>query len=102
MIKLKIVFILFGSNLLISTCYSKANNVWDDYMQDAIQINSPIEFIDKYNKYTVVDPKKKIRLTDFGNIESNKSGVKYTLKNYGVQILNNGKVFSKKGQCVRI
>lgn len=92
--KINFLFLLFGLNLIIPYVFAKTNNGWDDYMQDAIQINSPIEFIDEYNKYTVIDPKKKIRLTDFGNIERNKSGVKYTLKNYGVQILNNNKVYN--------
>ncbi|WP_089606207.1 hypothetical protein [Acinetobacter piscicola] len=91
---IKALILLLGLNLIISSGFAKTSNSWDDYMQDAIQINSPIEFIDKYNKYTVISPKKKIRLTDFGNIEKNKNGVKYTLKKYGVQILNNNKVYN--------
>lgn len=76
---------------------SFANNqelIWNDIKQDSIQINSPIEYIDKFDKYTVISPNKKIRLTDFGNIEKNKNGVNFTLKNYGVQVLNNNKVYN--------
>ena len=67
---------------------------WGDLEEDSIQVSEPVEFIDEYNGYTVINQNKKIKLTDFGNIEKNKNGVKYILKSYGVQILNNGKVFN--------
>lgn len=77
-----------------SHVFAKVNNDWNDLNQDSIQIRSPVEFIDTYNKYTVVGENKKIKLVDFGNIEKVKKDVKYTLKNYGVQVLNGKKVFN--------
>ncbi len=65
----------------------KKNSEWNDYLQDSTQINSPIEYIDSYNKYTVLNPNLKIKLVDFGNINKIKN-IKYSLKKYGVQILN--------------
>lgn len=54
---------------------------WNDYLQDSTQINSPIEYIDSYNKYTVINPNLKIKLVDFGNINKTKKEIKYSLKN---------------------
>ena len=54
---------------------------WSDYLQDSTQINSPIEYIDSYNKYTVINPNLKIKLVDFGNINKTKKDIKYSLKN---------------------
>lgn len=53
---------------------------WNDYLQDSTQINSPIEYIDSYNKYTVINPNLKIKLGDFGNINKTKKEIKYSLK----------------------
>lgn len=77
-----------------SQLFAKVNNNWNDLNQDSIQIKSPVEFIDTYNKYTVVGENKKIKLVDFGNIEKVKKDVKFTLKNYGVQVLNGRKVYN--------
>ena len=90
--KYSCVFIVFL--LIVSNGYAKGNNIWNDVTQDSIQINSPVEFIDNYGKYTVISSKVKIKLSDFGNIDKNKNGIKYTLKNYGVQVLNGDKVFN--------
>lgn len=54
---------------------------WDDYLQDSAQINSPVEYIDTYNKYTAINPNLKIKLVDFGNINKTKKEIKYSLKN---------------------
>lgn len=78
----------------IPICFSKDIDFFGDLKEDSIQVNEPVKFIDEYNGYTVINKNKKIKLTDFGNIEKNKNGVKYILKSYGVQILNNGKVFN--------
>lgn len=90
--KYSCVFIVFL--LIVSNGYAKGNNIWNDVTQDSIQINSPVEFIDNYGKYTVISSKVKIKLSDFGNIDKNKNGIKYTLKNYGVQVLNGDKVYN--------
>lgn len=86
------MFIVFL--LIVSNGYAKGNNIWNDVTQDSIQINSPVEFIDNYGNYTVISSKVKIKLSDFGNIDKNKNGIKYTLKNYGVQVLNGDKVYN--------
>ncbi len=72
----------------------KENSEWNDYLQDSTQINSPIEYIDSYNKYTVLNPNLKIKLVDFGNINKIKKDIKYSLKKYGVQILNRKEVYN--------
>ncbi|TVT75837.1 MULTISPECIES: hypothetical protein [Acinetobacter] len=72
-------------------CYAKENSSWNDYLQDSTQVKSPVEYLDVYNKYSVINPNLKIKLTDFGNIDKTKKNINYTLKKYGVQILN-GKV----------
>ena len=91
---IKILGLFLSLNLIIPVGFSKSSNGWYDVNQDSIQINSPIEFIDAYGKYSIINKDKKIRLTDFGNIEKNKSGYRYILKNYGVQVLNGKKVFN--------
>ena len=60
--------------------YSKVSDDWNDPIQDAIQINTPVEFIDSYGKYIV--------------LYKNKNGIKYILKNYGVDLLNGNKIYT--------
>lgn len=68
--------------LLVLSSNTFANvDEWNDYLQDSTQINSPIEYIDSYNKYTVINPNLKIKLVDFSNINKTKKEVKYSLKN---------------------
>ncbi|MDI2662675.1 hypothetical protein QJ504_16965 [Acinetobacter baumannii] len=80
--------IMIACSVSFNICYAKENSEWNDYLQDSTQINSPIEYIDSYNKYTVLNPNLKIKLVDFGNINKIKKDIKYSLKKYGVQILN--------------
>lgn len=91
---IKKIFLILIINSIFGCGYAKVNNSWNDPTQDAIQVNSPVEFIDQYGKYSVISPNKKIRLTDFGNIEKNKNENKYILKSFGVQIFNKNKVFN--------
>ena len=91
---LKIIFLLISCSLFTTIGNTTTNNIWNDISQDSIQLSSPIEFIDTYNKYTVISKNQKIRLTDYGNIDKNKNGITYTLKNYGVQILNKKNIFN--------
>lgn len=79
--------------ILSSNTFANVDN-FNDYLQDSTQINSPIEYIDTYNKYTVINPNLKIKLTDFGDIEKTKKEIKYSLKKYGVQILNKREVYN--------
>ena len=74
---------IFCSLLLLVLSSNTFANIdeWNDYLQDSIQINSPIEYIDSYNKYTVINPNLKIKLVDFSNINKTKKEVKYSLKN---------------------
>lgn len=53
----------------IPICFSKDIESWGDLGKDSIQVSEPVEFIDEYNDYAVVNQNKKIKLTDFGNIE---------------------------------
>lgn len=87
---IKILGLFLSLNLIVPVGFSKSSNDWYDVNQDSIQISSPVEFMDAYGKYSLISKDKRIRLTDFGDIEKNKSGTKYILKKYGVQILNNG------------
>ncbi|MGR0304521.1 hypothetical protein [Acinetobacter beijerinckii] len=75
-------------------CYAKENSSWSDYLQDSIQVKSPVEYIDVYNNYAVVNPNLKIKLTDFVNIDKTKKNINYTLKKYGVQVLNGKDVYN--------
>ncbi|WP_149932154.1 hypothetical protein [Acinetobacter oleivorans] len=79
--------------VLSSNTFANVDN-FNDYLQDSTQINAPIEYIDTYNKYTVINPNLKIKLTDFGDIEKTKKEIKYSLKKYGVQILNKREVYN--------
>ncbi|WP_338560420.1 hypothetical protein [Acinetobacter sp. KS-LM10] len=91
---IKALGLLLSINLIIPIGFSKSINSWNDTNQDSIQINAPVEFIDTFNNYSVISKNIKIKLTDFGDIENNKAGKKYTLKKYGVQILNNDKIYN--------
>lgn len=56
----------------IPMCFSKDIESWGDLgnlEKDSIQVSEPVEFIDEYNGYTVINQNKKIKLTDFGSIE---------------------------------
>ena len=53
----KILFLFFG--FIVCTNTFAENNNWNDLNQDSIQVRSPVEFIDTYNKYTVVGENKK-------------------------------------------
>ncbi|MFX8768895.1 hypothetical protein [Acinetobacter baumannii] len=86
--------IMIACSVSFNICYAKENSEWNDYLQDSTQINSPIEYIDSYNKYTVLNPNLKIKLVDFGNINKIKKDIKYSLKKYGVQILNRKEVYN--------
>ncbi|NNP77008.1 hypothetical protein A7P54_11335 [Acinetobacter sp. Ac_3412] len=77
-----------------NVCYAKENSSWSDYLQDSTQVKSPVEYIDTYNKYSVISPSLKIKLTDFGNVDKVKKNVNYTLKKYGVQVLNGKDVYN--------
>lgn len=79
--------------VLSSNTFANVDNL-NDYLQDSTQINSPIEYIDTYNKYTVINTNLKIKLVDFGDIQKTKKEIKYTLKKYGVQILNKKEVYN--------
>lgn len=60
-------------NIYIRIYYSymffKKYRIFGDLEKDSIQVSEPVEFIDEYNGYTVINQNKKIKLTDFGNIE---------------------------------
>ncbi|MBJ9956731.1 hypothetical protein [Acinetobacter courvalinii] len=75
-------------------CYSKENPLWNDYLQDSTQVKSPINYIDTYNKYSAIRPDLKIMLRDFGDINKTKKDIKYTLKKYGIQVLNGKDVYN--------
>jgi hypothetical protein len=77
-----------------NVCYAKENSLWDDYLQDATQIKSPVEYIGTYNRYSAISPDSKIMLRDFGNINRTKKNINYKLKKYGVQVLNGRDVYN--------
>ncbi|EPL0173813.1 hypothetical protein N1009_003648, partial [Acinetobacter baumannii] len=85
---------VIACSVSFNICYAKDNSEWNDYLQDSTQINSPIEYIDSYNKYTVIKSNLKIKLVDFGNISKTKKDIKYSLKKYGVQILNRKELYN--------
>ncbi|MGE8560540.1 MAG: hypothetical protein ACN6NJ_06295, partial [Acinetobacter sp.] len=91
----KLIFfaIIFISNAFIFNVFAKSNNSWNDIEQDSIQVSKPIEYIDIYNKYSMISSKLKVKLVDYGNVEKNKKNIKYTLKNYGVEVLNNSSIY---------
>lgn len=53
---------------------------WNDMDQDIIQINNPIQYIDIYNRYMLINPNFKIKLKDLGNISKNKNNISYVQK----------------------
>lgn len=75
-------------------CYSKENPLWNDYLQDSTQVKLPIDYIDAYNKYSAIRPDLKIMLRDFGDVNKTKKDIKYTLKKYGIQVLNGKGVYN--------
>lgn len=75
-------------------CYSKENPLWKDCLQDSTQVKLPIDYIDAYNKYSAIRPDLKIMLRDFGDINKTKKDIKYTLKKYGIQVLNGKDVYN--------
>lgn len=77
-----------------NVCNAKENSLWDDYLQDATQVNSPVEYIGTYNKYSAISPDLKIMLRDFGEINKTKKDINYTLKKYGIQVLNGKDVYN--------
>ncbi|MFW2150586.1 hypothetical protein [Acinetobacter gyllenbergii] len=91
----KFIFLkmIVAYSFFFNFCYAKENSSWNDYLQDSTQVKSPVEYLDVYNKYSVINPNLKIKLTDFGNIDKTKKNIKYTLKKYGVQILNGKDVY---------
>lgn len=91
---LKILILILGFGFIYTNTYAKKNDSWSDISQDSIQMRSPVDFIDSYGRYTVIGVNKKIKLVDFGDIEKNKKGYNYTLKNYGVQILNGSNIYN--------
>ena len=86
--KLFFLSVIVFFTISFNGCYAKENSSWSDYLQDSIQVKSPVEYMDVYNNYAVVNPNLKIKLTNFGNIDKTKKNINYTLKKYGVQVLN--------------
>lgn len=91
--KLNFFTIIFISNAFVSNVFANQNNSWNDIDQDSIQISKPIKYIDSYNKYSMINPKLKVKLVDYGNIEKNKKNIQYTLKKYGVEVFNNSSIY---------
>ncbi|MGE8644658.1 hypothetical protein [Acinetobacter vivianii] len=77
-----------------NVCDAKENSLWDDYLQDATQVKSPVEYIGTYNKYSAIRSDLKIMLRDFGEINKTKEDINYTLKKYGIQVLNGKDVYN--------
>ena len=84
---------IIACGVSFKVCYAKENPLWSDYLQDATQINSPVEYIGTYNRYSAIKPNLKIMLRDFGDISKTKN-VTYTLKKYGIQVLNGKDVYN--------
>ncbi|WP_288419205.1 hypothetical protein [uncultured Acinetobacter sp.] len=85
---------IIACGVSLNVCYAKENSLWNDYLQDATQINSPVEYIGTYNRYSAIKPNLKIMLRDFGDINKTKKNVTYTLKKYGIQVLNGKDVYN--------
>lgn len=77
-----------------SICYAEESSSWNDYLQDSAQVKSPVAYISTYNKYSAIRPDLKIMLRDFGDINKTKKDIKYTLKKYGIQVLNGKDVYN--------
>lgn len=86
------IFFFFLLLVLSSNIFANVDKL-NDYLQGSTQINSSIEYIDSYNKYTVINPNLKIKLVDFGNINKTKKEIKYTLKNMEFK-------FQTKRKCI--
>ena len=54
--KLYFLNVMIASSVCFNIGYAKENPSWSDHLQDATQINSPVEYIDTYNKYYVISP----------------------------------------------
>jgi len=54
--KLYFLNVMIASSVYFNIGYVKENPSWSDYLQDATQTNSPVEYIDTYNKYSVISP----------------------------------------------
>lgn len=71
--------------LLISLSYisyspASTQNEWNDITQDSIQIKKPIEYIDQYDKYILINKKFKIKLKEFGDVKKSKNNISYIQK----------------------
>ncbi len=78
--KLFFLRVMVACSISFNFCYAKENSSWNDYLQDSTQVKSPVEYLDVYNNYSVINPNLKIKLTDFGNIDKTKKNINYTLK----------------------
>lgn len=94
MAKLFFINFMVVCSVSFNICNAKENSLWDDHLQDATQVNSPIEYIGTYNRYSAISPDSKIMLRDFGNINKTKKDINYTLKKYGIQVLNGKDVYN--------
>uniref|UniRef100_UPI0030094D0B hypothetical protein n=1 Tax=Acinetobacter ursingii TaxID=108980 RepID=UPI0030094D0B len=90
---IKLLAMIIAYSVFFNICNAKENVLWDDYLQDATQVNSPVEYIGAYNKYSAINPNLKIMLRDFGDINKTKKNINYTLKKYGIQILNGKDIY---------
>ncbi|MCH4243051.1 hypothetical protein [Acinetobacter gerneri] len=84
--------IVFGLSCM-SNCFALSED-WNDIVLDSIQNKKPIEYVDEYNKYIVINSKLKIKLKDFGNVSKIRNDIKYVQKKIGVQILNSNKIYN--------
>ncbi|MCU4310406.1 hypothetical protein KTH02_16465 [Acinetobacter radioresistens] len=91
---IKLLAMIIAYDVSFNICNAKENSLWDDYLQDATQVNSPVEYIGTYNKYSAINPTLKIMLRDFGDINKTKKNINYTLKKYGIQILNGKNIYN--------
>ncbi|MBK0065169.1 hypothetical protein IAE20_16265 [Acinetobacter sp. S54] len=69
---IKLLAMIIAYSVSFNICNAKESSLWDDYLQDATQVNSPIEYIGTYNKYSAINPNLKIMLRDFGDINKKK------------------------------
>lgn len=91
---MKTFTIIIICGISFNICYAKENSLWNDYLQDSTQVKSPVEYIDIYNRYSVINSNLKIKLTDFGNINKKNKNINYTLKKYGIQVLNGKDIYN--------
>lgn len=69
---IKLLAMIIVYSVFFNICNAKENALWDDYLQDATQVNSPVEYIGAYNKYSAINPNLKVMLRDFGDISKTK------------------------------